>query len=231
MSDAWSADDLMIVNVARQLCDDSRVLRRHRAAVDRREPRPPHARGEVHADLRVRMHRIETHTAPAVDRRRRPGRHCRLGRVGPRDLRLLASGGTRRCRLPRCRAARPVRQHQLDGDRRLRASDHATARRGRCTRDRSVGGRGDRDRAAGPAHLRRAVRLPHVRGVRRRQGRPRTTRPPRPRTADRHHRSRSCCDPIPTPASSCRPPCIRASRSSRRSRRPAGRCGSRTSST
>ena len=67
--------------------------------------------------------------------------------IGARDLRLLAAGRTRRRRLPRRRAARPVRQHQLDRDRRLRASDHAPARRRRRARDRGIGRRGHRHHA------------------------------------------------------------------------------------
>ena len=76
MSEQWSADELMIVNAApAQLRDDSGVLRRHRAAVDGRQPRPPHARDEPHADLRVGLHRLEADAAAAVDRRRRARRH------------------------------------------------------------------------------------------------------------------------------------------------------------
>ena len=92
---SWSADDLMIVNAARAAERRRGVLRRHRAAVDGREPRPAHARDRVHADLRVGLHRLEADAAAAVDRRRRARRHGRRRRVGARDLRLLAAGRAR----------------------------------------------------------------------------------------------------------------------------------------
>ena len=57
-------------------------------------------------------------TRPAVDRRRRArrDRRCRGQRAG--DFQLLAAARPDRCRLPRGRAARPLRQHQHHHDRR-----------------------------------------------------------------------------------------------------------------
>ncbi len=69
--------------------------------------------------------------------------------------------GPHRGRLPRRRADRPLRQHQHDGDRRLRAPAHAPARRrrGAGDRDRLSGGRRDRAQHS-HADVRRGARLP-----------------------------------------------------------------------
>ncbi len=68
-----------------------RLLRRHRSAQHRGQPRAPHPCPEHGPHLRVRLHRLEAHHAAAVDRRRRAGRDGRLGGERARDLQLLAS--------------------------------------------------------------------------------------------------------------------------------------------
>ena len=190
MSEQWSADDLMIVNAARQLCDDS-----------------------------VCFVGIGLPSTAANLARRTHATKCTLiyesGCIGSKPTRLPLSigdgdladtadsvvsvpeifaywlqAGRGRRRLPRRGAARPLRQHQLDGHRRLRAPDDAPARRRRRSRDRRIRGRGHRHRAAGGAHLRRALRLPYVGRVRRRGGRPGAAGAARARAADRHHRPR-----------------------------------------
>ena len=92
MSEQWSADDLMIVNAARQLCDDSVCfvgigLPSTAANLARR----------THATKCTLIYESgcigsKPTRLPALDRRRRPRRHGRLRRVGARDLRLLAAG-------------------------------------------------------------------------------------------------------------------------------------------
>ena len=75
-------------------------------------------------------------------------RDRRLHRLGPRDVQLLDRGGADRRRVPRRRAGRPLREPQLDRDRRLRPSEDAAAGRRRRAGDRGQLRRGDRDRAA-----------------------------------------------------------------------------------
>ena len=157
-----------------QLCDDSGVLRRHRAAVDGREPRPPHARDQVHADLRVGLHRLE---ADAAARSRsataisptRPTRSCRCPRSSPTGCRPDASTSASSARA------------QLDRYGNINSTvigdyEHPT------TRLPGAGGAPEIAASAGEvivivrqraAHVRRALRLPHVGRLRRRQGRPR----------------------------------------------------------
>ena len=60
----------------------------------------------------------------------------------------------------------------------------------RCAGDRRVGRRGDGDHAPVGASVRRALRLPHVDRLRRRQGRSRAIRSARWRAAVGHHRPR-----------------------------------------
>ena len=90
------------------------VLRRHRPAVDRGQPRPPHPRPEPRARVRVGHARLQAGASPAVDRRRRAGRHRRQRDQRAGGLQLLVAAGTHRRRVPRRRPDRPVRQHQLD---------------------------------------------------------------------------------------------------------------------
>ena len=92
----------------------------------------------------------------ALDRRRRAGRDRRRGRVGARDLQLLAAGRPHRRRLPGRGADRPLRQPQQHRDRRLRAPEGAPARRRRRARDRRLLQRDDGDAAPDAARVRRA---------------------------------------------------------------------------
>ncbi len=154
-----SADDVMIVNAARCLSNDLACfvgigLPSTAANLARRLHAP-----DCVLDLRVRVHRLEADPAAAVHRRRRAGRDLRRRGQRARDLRLLAAGRAHRRRLPRRRAARPLRQHQLDRHRRLRPPHDPPARRRRRAGDRGVGRGGHRDHPPEPAGLRRALRL------------------------------------------------------------------------
>ena len=66
---------MMTVAAARALSERRRLLRRHRRAVGRLQPRPPHPRAGHHADLRIRHDRHRARRAAALDRRRRALRH------------------------------------------------------------------------------------------------------------------------------------------------------------
>ena len=120
----------------------SRVLRRHRPAVDGRQPRPPALRARAACSSTSRVHRLASRRAcrcrsATASWPRPPTPSCQRAR----DLRLLAAGRPDRRRVPRRRPARPLRQHQLDRDRRLRLARDAPARRRRRARDRGVGRR------------------------------------------------------------------------------------------
>ena len=160
----WSADDLMIVNAARQLCDDSVCF----VGIGLPSTAANLARRLARARLRARS------TSRAASARSRRGCRCRSATASwprpptpscqrARDLRLLAAGRAHRRRLPRRGAARPLRQHQLDRDRRLRAS-----RRRACPapaarrRSRRRPGEVIVIVRQNGAHLRRALRLPYL---------------------------------------------------------------------
>ena len=135
--DAYDApDEMMAVEAARRPRRRHGLLRRHRPAEPRREPRAPDARARLRARLRERHDRREAGRAAALDRRRRAGGDRGRGRLGAGDVRVLAPGRPHRRRLPRRRADRPARQPQQHRDRRLRPSRGAPARRRRRARDR-----------------------------------------------------------------------------------------------
>ena len=140
-----SADEMMTVAAARELRDGEVVLRRHRAAEHRGQPRPRPPRARRRAHLRVRHDRLQADAAAALDRRRRPGRDRRRGRAGAGDLQLLAAGRPDRRRLPRRRADRPPGQPELDGHRRLRRAEGAAAGRRRRAGDRRADQARDHD--------------------------------------------------------------------------------------
>ena len=118
------------------------VLRRDRPA----EPAANLARRthapEPGARLRVRHARLQAGVVAAVDRRRRARRHGRQRDQRAGGLQLLAAARPRRHRLPRRRPDRPLRQHQLDGDRRLRDAEGPPAGRRRGAGNRRVVPRG-----------------------------------------------------------------------------------------
>ena len=144
------------------------VLRRHRPALDRRQPGAPALHAAAGARLRVGLHRLEAAAPAAVDRRRRAGRDRRRRRQRARDLRLLAAGGADRRRVPRRRPTRQVRQHQLDRDRRRTPNRAPACPAPAARRDRGVRRRRDGDHASVEASLRRALRLPILDRLRRR---------------------------------------------------------------
>ena len=94
------------------------LLRRHRAAEHRREPGPRDARAGLVLIYESGRIGAKPDPAAALDRRRHPRRHRRRRRERARGLQLLAAARAHRRRVPRRRAARPVRQHQHDRDRR-----------------------------------------------------------------------------------------------------------------
>ena len=116
-STPYSATEMMAVAAARLAPQRRRLLRRHRRAVAGLQPGAAHARARHHADLRVGHHRRAARRAAALDRRPRAVRDGADHGVGPRDVRLLAAGRPHLRRLPRRRADRPLRQHQLERDR------------------------------------------------------------------------------------------------------------------
>jgi hypothetical protein len=77
---------------------------------------------------------------------------------------LLPAGRGHRRRVPRRGPDRPVREHQHDRHRRLRAPQDAAARFRRRVRDRDQRATGVRHHAAVRPVVRRAHRLPHVAG-------------------------------------------------------------------
>ena len=190
-------DELMEVNAARALAGGADLLRRHRPAQHRRQPRPRHPQPRPGARLRVR-HR----SAPS-----RPGCRCpsatanspRPPTRGPRarDVQLLAPGRPHRRRLPRRRPGRPLRQHQHHrrGPRPRRARGPASRRRRRPRDRRQLRPGAD---GAAPLHprLRREARLRHHHRPRRRPRRPHRARPARRGPRRRHHRPRR---PAPRP--------------------------------
>ena len=104
-------------------------VHRRRAPEHRRDPRAHGPQPRARADLRVGHDRRQAVPHPAVDRRRRararpPTRSCRC----PRCSTTGSAPGRDRRRVPRRGAGRPLRQPQLDRDRRLRPSAHAAAR-------------------------------------------------------------------------------------------------------
>ena len=177
-----SADDLMIVNAARELADGRRVLRRHRAAVDRRQPGPA-ARTPPECVLVYESGCIGSKpTQPAaVDRRRRAGRDADAVVSVPEIFAYWLQAG--RIDVGFLGGAQLDRYGNINstviGD-----YEHPT------TRLPGAGGAPEIAASAGevmvimrqrPSRVRRALRLPHVDRLRRRPGRPRTARAARPR--------------------------------------------------
>ena len=132
----YDAQELMTINAARELRDGLVCLVGVGPAERRRQPRPPHARAQHRARLRVRRDRRQAAPAAAVDRRRRPRRDGGRARLRPGDVQLLGRRRPDRRRLPRRRADRPQGQHQHDRHRRLRLAEGAPAGR-RAARPRS----------------------------------------------------------------------------------------------
>ena len=119
---------MMIVAAARALDGPARLLRRCRPAEHRGQPRQADRRARARAGLRGRRLRRAA-GAPAAVHRRPDDRHRRdRGRQHARAVRLLPAARPDRRRLPRRGADRPVRQHQHDRHRRLRAPHDAAAR-------------------------------------------------------------------------------------------------------
>src|SRR4249919_219806 len=149
-----------------------RVFRRHRPAERSLQSRAAHPRAGHRADLRIRHDRHAARRAAAVDRRRRTrgDRGVRGALAG--GVRALPAGRARRCRLPRRRADRPLRQLEQHRDRALRRAGHAPARRGRRAGDRRACTRNLRDGEGEQAQFRRAPRFPHHGRLRRGRGRP-----------------------------------------------------------
>ena len=140
----------------------ARLLRRRRPPEHRREPRQAHGRPRPGARLRGRRVRRAPGATPALDRRpddrhRRDGGHEHVG-----ALRLLPAGRPDRRRLPGRGPDRPLREHQHDRHRRVRAPEDAAARVGRRLRDRDQRAPGLRDHAPVGALLRGADRLPDL---------------------------------------------------------------------
>ncbi len=142
-----------------------RVLRRHRPAERRLQPRATDPRAGHRAGLRVRHARHASGRAAAVHRRRRARRHRGLRRAAAGDLQLLPAGGPRRRGVPRRRADRPSRQPQQHRDRAVRRADHAPARRGRRDGDRGPRAADLRDAQGHAAQPGRHARLPHQRAA------------------------------------------------------------------
>ena len=149
----------------------------------------------------------------------------------PGDVQLLDRRRADRRRLPRRRADRPLRQPQLDRDRRLRPSA-ARACRAPAARPRSPPSCGEVIVIAphSHAHVRRAARLRHDRRLRRRPGRARAARAARPR-ADRgdHRPRRARARPADQRADADRRSTRASSVDAGRARRPAGSSRSPTS--
>ena len=152
MTAPYTPTEIMTVAAARALRNDDVVLRRHRRAVGRLQPRPADPRAGDHADLRIRHHRHQAGRAAAVDRRRRTLRHGADHRLGAGDVPLLAAGRAHHGRLPRRRADRPLRQPQHHRGRPLRQAEGAAARRRRRAGDR----RSTAARSSSPWRCRRA---------------------------------------------------------------------------
>ena len=160
----WTTDEMMTVAAARALRRRQRLLRRHRAAEHRGQPRPPHPRPRPRAGLRVRRHRRQ---ADAACRCR--SATAMLAETAdavvtvPEIFNYWLQPGRDRRRLPRRGPDRPLRQHQHHRDR--RRYDHPKVRlpgRRRRAGDRRLVRRGDRRRPPDPARVRRARRLRHL---------------------------------------------------------------------
>ena len=134
-----TADEMMTVAAARALRDGAgRASSASGCPSTAANLARTHARPRPRAGLRVGHDRRQARRAAAVDRRRRAGRDRRRRGQRARDVQLLAAARPDRRRLPRRRPDRPLRQHQHDGDRRLRPPEGAPARRRRRARDRRV---------------------------------------------------------------------------------------------
>ena len=167
---AWTADEMMTVAAARHLangevCFVGIGLPSTVANLARR----------THAPELVLVYESGTHRhqAPQPSRCRSataswprpPTRWCRC----PRSSTTGSSRAHRR-RLPRRRRARPPGRHQHDRHRPVRRPRRPAAGRGRGARDRGVVRAGGRHRPSA-AGLRRAGRVPHLAGLRRRPAR------------------------------------------------------------
>ena len=112
------ADEMMTVAAARQLHDGAVCFVGIGLPSTAANLARAHARTGPRAHLRVGDARRQADPPAAVHRRRHPRRHRRRGRQRARGVQLLAAARADRRRVPRRRAARPVRQHQHDRDRR-----------------------------------------------------------------------------------------------------------------
>ena len=145
-------------------CRPARLLRRRRAAEHRGEPCEANGVTRARAGLRVGRLRRTAGTPAAFDRRSDDRDASDVRDQHARAVRLLPPGRADRRRLSWRGADRPVRQHQLDGHRRLLQAQDAPSRIRWRLRDRDQCAPGVRDHAAVTAQLRRAHRLPYVPG-------------------------------------------------------------------
>ena len=197
----FSADDAMTVAASRYLADGAVCfvgigLPSTAANLARRTHAP-----EPRTRLRVRHTRLEAGAPPAVDRRRRAGRHRRQRDQRAGGLQLLAATRAHRRRLPQRRADRPLRQHQLDGDRQLRRPQGPSARSGRRAGDRRLVRRGRRAPAPQSPHVRGACRLRLVGGLRYRRRLSREDGGCAAAVRRSSSPTRPCCAPTRRPAS------------------------------
>ena len=193
--DRYTPDEMMAVEAARRLARRHRLLRRHRPAEPRREPRAPHARAGLRARLRERHDRREADALPLSIGDGELAETADAVVSVPEMFALLAPGRPHRRRLPRRRADRPARQPEQHRDRRLRRRRRCACRAA-AARPRSR--RGVRDvfvmLRQTRARVRRAARLHDE------PRRPRARRRHRPRRA-RAARRRADARRASTPAS------------------------------